>query len=208
MPTARLRIQIPEGVWVSDVSTSHPDVRFRVLTAQVADDRGVGVVEVAGAKDDVEDAVEDAREHPTLSDVEVLEDSEDSTLMQFETQVPLLMTASNESGAPFETPFEISEGEGVWDVTSARSSLSDLGRRLDDIGVEYEVEHVRMVEEDSLLTDRQRDLVERAIREGYYDTPREATLSEVAEAAGLAKSTTSETLHRAEGKIVKDYFGA
>lgn len=207
MPTARLRIQVPEGVWVSDVSRSHPDVRFRVLTAQVADGSGVGVVELRGPEPQVDEAIEEAFGHPTLEEVEVLEDAEDATLLQFETKAPLMMRAASESGAPFETPFEIKDGEGVWDVTSARSSLSNLGRRLDDLGVEYEIEHVRTVEGGSLLTDRQRELVELAIMEGYYDTPRKATLSEVAEAAGLAKSTASETLHRAEEKIVKDYLG-
>ncbi len=205
MPTARLRIQVPEGVWVSDVSRSHPDVRFRVITVQVADGDGVGVVELRGDPDEVEEAVEDARDHPTTTGVDVVEDTDDTTLLQFHTQAPLLMTAASESGAPFETPFEIQDGEGVWDVTSARSSLSDLSRRLDDLGVEYEIQHVRMVDEDSLLTDRQRELLDLAISEGYYDTPRESSLSEVAEEADLAKSTASETLHRAEGKIVKDY---
>lgn len=205
MPTARLRIEVPEGVWVSDVSRSHPEVRFRVVTVQVADGEGVGVVELRGGPEQVAAAIDAAESHPTLSDLDVLEESENTTLIQFQTEAPLLMTAASESGAPFETPFEIQEGEGVWDVTSARSSLSKLSRRLEDLGINYEIEHVRMVDDDSLLTERQRELVDLAIAEGYYDTPRESTLSEVAEEAGLAKSTASETLHRAEGKIVKEY---
>jgi len=40
----------------------------------------------------------------------------------------------------------------------------------------------------------------------YYDTQREVSLSELANEFGIAKSTCSEVLHRAEGKIVKEFL--
>jgi len=40
----------------------------------------------------------------------------------------------------------------------------------------------------------------------YYDTQREVSLSELANEFGIAKSTCSEVLHRAEGTIVKEFF--
>jgi predicted DNA binding protein len=56
-----------------------------------------------------------------------------------------------------------------------------------------------------LLTDQQRRLLVTAVEMGYYDTPRECTLTELAEEADLAKSTTSVTLHRAEETVVKEF---
>lgn len=44
-----------------------------------------------------------------------------------------------------------------------------------------------------------------AVEAGYYDTPRDCTLTDLAETVGLAKSTCSETLHRAEGQIIKQF---
>ncbi|MGK2230049.1 MAG: putative DNA binding protein, partial [Methanobacteriota archaeon] len=41
---------------------------------------------------------------------------------------------------------------------------------------------------------------------GYYDTPREISLSEVANEMDIAKSTCSEILHRAEGKVVSEFL--
>ena len=63
------------------------------------------------------------------------------------------------------------------------------------------------METDHLLTDRQRTPVETAVAEGYYDTPRDCTLTELAEEVDVAKSTASETLHRAEGKIIEQLVG-
>jgi hypothetical protein len=56
-----------------------------------------------------------------------------------------------------------------------------------------------------LLTDQQRNLLVTAVEMGYYDTPRESTLTEVATAVDLAKSTASVTLHRAEERVVKEF---
>lgn len=45
-----------------------------------------------------------------------------------------------------------------------------------------------------------------AVEAGYYDTPRTCTLTELADEVGLAKSTCSEILHRAEEIIVKEFI--
>jgi predicted DNA binding protein len=44
-----------------------------------------------------------------------------------------------------------------------------------------------------------------AVECGYYDTPRECSLTELAGELGVAKSTCSETLHRIEEVVVKRF---
>jgi predicted DNA binding protein len=43
------------------------------------------------------------------------------------------------------------------------------------------------------------------VERGYYDTPRTCTLTELADHLGIAKSTASERLHRAEGAIIRAF---
>jgi predicted DNA binding protein len=57
-----------------------------------------------------------------------------------------------------------------------------------------------------LLSDKQRELVRAAVEKGYYDTPRTSSLTELAEEVGIAKSTCSETLHRAEETMIKQFM--
>ena len=45
-----------------------------------------------------------------------------------------------------------------------------------------------------------------AVDHGYYDTPRACSLTELAEEVGIAKSTCSETLHRAEETMIKQFM--
>ncbi|NHN60269.1 MULTISPECIES: helix-turn-helix domain-containing protein [Halorussus] len=204
MPTAKLHITLPEGIWISEVSTAHPDAEFRVLAAFPAEETGVGLLEVTssdlpavvGAMDDREDIVR----------LDLQQASEESALVEFETTAPLLLFSVQESGLPLELPFTIVDGVAEVELTASRDRLSAFTAQLEAFGMSFDVEYVReLVNSESLLTDRQRELLNAAVDEGYYDTPRECSLTELAEEAGVAKSTASETLHRVEEKIVKEY---
>lgn len=56
----------------------------------------------------------------------------------------------------------------------------------------------------SLLTDRQRELLELAIDAGYYEIPRRATLDDLAERAGVSAGTVGEHLRKIESKIITE----
>ncbi|WEL17029.1 Transcriptional regulator, contains HTH domain [Halorhabdus sp. SVX81] len=58
------------------------------------------------------------------------------------------------------------------------------------------------------LTGRQLELVETAAELGYYEVPREASLEAVADAAGVARSTASTVLRRAESAVMGALVGA
>jgi len=204
MPRAELTVTIPEDVWIGAVSRSYPETRIRVLSAVADEDAGVGLVELAGA--DVGGVVSGLRRREEVTELTVLSRGRDRTLVQFETSVPLLLFPIQGSGVPLEFPFDIEGGQASWELLAPRERLSELGEQLDALGVEFTVETItRQVESEQLLTDRQQRLIREAVERGYYDTPRECSLTSLAEELGIAKSTASETLHRAEGKIIKEF---
>ncbi|OYR58413.1 helix-turn-helix domain-containing protein [Halorubrum halodurans] len=53
------------------------------------------------------------------------------------------------------------------------------------------------------LSDRQREALRAAVELGYYDTPREATHADIAEALGCAPNTASDHLQKGEAKLVR-----
>ncbi|MFB6142224.1 MAG: helix-turn-helix domain-containing protein [Halorientalis sp.] len=205
MPRAKLRVRLPRQMWVGDVSTDHPDVEFRVLAALPTEETGVGLVELTGP--DLEAVVAAMRDRAAVLSLDVLGGSDDRLLVQFGTSEPLLLFSVRESGIPLEPPVEIRDGRATVEVTASQDSLSQFGTQLEQFGMTYDVEYVqRSVEAtDDLLTERQRDIVLAAVEQGYYDTPRTCSLTELADHLGMAKSTASETLHRAEEAIVKEF---
>ncbi|WP_435146349.1 helix-turn-helix domain-containing protein [Halobaculum sp. P14] len=205
MPQANLTITIPEGVWVGDVSRSYPDAAIRILAALTGDDAGVGLAEITAA--DLRDIVADIQSDETVTELEILQQYEDTVLLQFETTMPLLLLPVQDSGVPLSMPFTIRDGQAEWEITAPQHRLSELATQLDQFGIPFTVNEVHQhIEPEQLLTDRQLRLLTSAVENGYYDTPRGCSLTELAETLDLAKSTCSETLHRAEERVVKQFI--
>jgi predicted DNA binding protein len=205
MPRANLTVTIPDGVWIRDVSRAYPDAAIRILAAFADDDAGVGLAEITAA--DLRGIVADVEASESVTELEVLQQYEDTVLVQFETTTPLLLLPVRDSGVPLTMPFTIRDGEAEWTLTAPQSRLSELGTQLDEFGIPFTVNEVTQhIEVERLLTERQLSLVREAVERGYYDTPRRCSLTELAEALDLAKSTCSETLHRAEETIVKRFL--
>jgi len=204
MTHAELTVTLPEGTWITDVSAAYPDATFRVLAALPGSEAGFGLVEIT--TEDPRPVLSSMEDHEGITRLELLQAGADRVMVQFETTQPLLLFSAKESRMPIELPVDIVDGSTTLELTASRDKLSELGRQLENFGLEYDVEYVSpRAESDRLLTDRQRELLSTAIEMGYYDTPRESSMTDLAEELGIAKSTCSETLHRAEEKVVKRF---
>jgi hypothetical protein len=205
MPQANLTITIPDGIWIGDVSRTHPDAKVRILAALAGEDTGVGLAEITAS--DVPDVVADIQADDSVTELEILQQYEETVLLQFETTMPLLLFPVQDSGVPLTMPFTIQNGQAEWEITAPQHRLSALGTQLEEFGIPFTVNEIHQhVEPEQLLTDRQLRLVQDAVKHGYYDTPRQCSLTELAAELDLAKSTCSETLHRAEEKIIKQFL--
>ncbi len=205
MPEARLHITVPEEVWVGELTREYPATRLKILAAMSDGHQGgVGLAEIYS--DSVEAVIEDMRQYEAIREVNVFETPDDRALIQFETARPLLLVAAQDAGIPLEMPFEISDGTVTWGVTAPSDRLSELGTQLRTLGLSFTIDYIQQeITGDQLLTDSQDKLIEMALECGYYDTPRTCSLTELADEVDRAKSTVSETLHRAESKIIKQY---
>jgi hypothetical protein len=204
MSHARLTVTLPEVVWIGAVSRAYPDVTFEVLAALPADEHGVGLVELSGA--DVLPAVSAMEDHEAVTSVSVVGTTPDEAVIQFETTEPLLLFSARESGVPLQPPITIRDGKATLELTTSRDRLAAMADQLEAMGMEYHVEWIKeSVDPERVLTARQRELVLEAVEAGYYDSPRGCSLTDLADDLGLAASTLSETLHRAEGKIVREF---
>ena len=206
MPRASVDVAIPTDAWMNEVSTALPEVTFRVVSAFLRDGAGIGVLEVAAADplavlgrlDDV----------PEITRLELLWSDERAALVQFETAEPALLQVAHGAGVPVGTPFEVRDGRARWELTTTHDRLGRLREDLDAAGIDFVLEYVRSFDEEqstALLTDRQREVLLAARELGYYDVPRTASLTDVADSLGIAKATASDTLHRAESHLV-DWF--
>jgi predicted DNA binding protein len=119
-------------------------------------------------------------------------------------------------------PFRISDGSELWNVGfdtsgAADEALADLERE-NDFTVEKRdatthedyLDVVRNVEAATELLEGCRELsaverrtLRRAVEGGYFETPRDATLSTLASEFDVSKTAVSKNLRRGEGKVLE-----
>lgn len=206
MPKTRLQLTLPEDVWLGELTRQYPAATFRVLAALSNDRTGVGLAKIES--ESLDDLLAEMGDYDDVVELEVLNRTDDSALIQFETTLPLLLLPARDSGVPLEMPFELANGAAIWEVTAPSDRLSELATQLRTFDITFQIDYLQQeIEQDQLLTETQTELVQTAIEQGYYDTPRTCSLTDLACELDIAKSTASETLHRAEEKIVKQFMG-
>ena len=203
MPHAKLAIDIPDHIWIGDLSTTHPEVIFQVVTSIPGEGTGIGLVRLIAT--DPLPIITDVQARDDVEDLDLLWKHDDEALLQIQTANPLPLLPVLRAGVPLKMPFDIQDGEATWEVTTSTSRLSSLRDHLDDLNIGFSIDYVREIDAsqaDQLLTNRQQEVLMAAVKAGYYRAPRESTLGDVAETLDIANATCSDVLHRAEGHII------
>jgi predicted DNA binding protein len=199
--SARFRIQLPEHLWVSELSREFPRTEFRLLSGYRTDDRAVELGEVVG--ESPEQAAAAMADHRAIETYELLETDSRRALGKYETTQTALYDFAEASALTIEFPVDVDRGWYTFDLTGTREELDKLDAVLSESPLSYELQSlVTRTDPDSLVTDRQREVLEAAVREGYFAVPRECTLAELAEQIGIDKSTASTILRRGQQRLV------
>jgi len=205
MINAQFRIQLPEHIWVAQLSSEFPRATFRLLSGYRLDDRALELGETLTETPD--EIVTRMRDHPSILEYELLEADDRRALGKYETADTDLYDFAEVSALAIEFPIDVQNGWYEFDLTGTREELDRLQGVLEESPLSYELlSLVRTTETEALLTDRQRELLETAVRNGYFEVPRECTLADLAGALDIDKSTASTVLRRGEARLVKSFL--
>jgi len=207
MRTATIRLSPPEeGLHPAEREVAaRPNVELEVIDhlTGLADGTAVLLCRLRGDRSAVEDALTAATgivdHHLTAVDRTVY------AHVHFEPTetARALLELRRSHELVVETPIRWRFDGRVGDHATLQAAVADLpealGVELVEIGA-YEPAADRA---ESLLTDRQLEVLDAALAVGYYEEPREGTQADVAEVVGLAPATVGEHLRRIEGKVLR-----
>jgi predicted DNA binding protein len=202
MIKAKFHVQLPDVTWIADVSRAYPDATFRLLTGFRAGSSAIELGEVdATDPGAVTEAIE---EHPSIVSFRELERTDETAIARYETTDTDLYEAVERSSVPPEYPVTVRDGWQEYEFTGSREELSRFRSGVEAAGLSYELRSVVGTDDAAgLLTDRQREVLRAAHREGYFEVPRECTLADLAASLDIDKSTASEILRRGEASVLQ-----
>ncbi|AUV84260.1 helix-turn-helix domain-containing protein (plasmid) [Salinigranum rubrum] len=205
MPRVQLRLNAaPIDDWLADTSTEFPDAEFRILSALPQEDQIFDIVEVTTDNGDA--VVRHFEGDPEVSAFELIHADGDAIIIQFLIPVSDTYDALVSSGIIPQQPVLLQEGWYSTEITASHARLTEYSETLASAGAPYQVVSLSQSHGSrELLTDRQWEFVNEAVHRGFYATPRECTLTGLAEALDVNVSAMSRLRHRAESRIIKQF---
>lgn len=203
-PVERLHPTIP-------TLTETPDVTPVAIhqTRLLDDGTEVTLLGVRGDLDRLADALADL---PTLLGFEIAGERDGTVYChsQPHDRAKRLLSVQSQSELVLRMPLRFT-GDGGLRVTLIGDD-AEFQRAVEGLPAEldFAVERIGDYRPDaetlrSTLTDRQREVLDVAIRAGYYENPRQVSQREVAERLGITPGTVSQTLRRIESNVFSEF---
>ena len=218
MLTAKVCVQYDDD-WTAEL-TKH-DVFAEFLASTFRDRRYIGIL--ALETDEMDRALDVIRSHSSIDTVDVVERFENHSgrsaatvfLRGHLSELTPLETLLYEGYLPIG-PTKLENGRECFDLLlNDRDELSDAIELLSDYG-SVSVEHIsddfrreitpsRTQWQDLLssIPPRRREILNKAVEDGYFEIPRQVTLEELADDADITKSTASNHLRKAQRQLVE-----
>ncbi|WP_331236171.1 helix-turn-helix domain-containing protein [Natronorarus salvus] len=205
-------------------TTDDVDIAFSAVQWQLdtdAEELETRLIAKAGSTGALETGLRRLREHRNMNDCYVLSKRDGVAQIGTVIEQTNAMHAIQRNGGYITGPFHIEDGREHWHVgfdddEAEAETLSELERHN-----EFDVENrdrfgattlfdllensdsaLRLLDGCRSLTETERETFEVASRFGYYETPRGATLADLADHFEISKTAVSMTLRRGERKIL------
>lgn len=190
----RIEVRLPEGHWSGDVSRKRPEAVLRIEETMPLG-RGRGVAKISSSSG----LAVELNAHPGIDEVRELGSN------RYEVDIAPkgggYIKEIRDVGVIPQSPFEVRDGWVDWTIECSADKSRELVQLLREGGTPYRVVSTRSTGS-RMLTPKQRLIFDSALNEGYWDTPRRITLSDLANLLGLSKSTLSVHLHKIEGIVL------
>lgn len=170
--------------------------------------RSMFLLDISAPEEAISQVVAGLRSLPDVERMYSTSETKNGALCVAVLQRPPICQAATATGVLcLKCPLNCRGEELVWDVLiKDPHSLKNLFERLNGLGIQARVKEISEVKRDSVLTHRQREVMNKAISLGYFEFPRKIGLTQLAEVLQIKASTLSEILRSAQRKILARYM--
>jgi predicted DNA binding protein len=204
MIEAALRVDLPCS-WVTQLTSEFGATVGVVEQKDLAEGVLQSLVEIEVEDGDPATVVKALEENPLVSKVEAVISPQGKIMATLQVRNCQACQTLTESECFLTDATALADGGLVWHILAPnRAAVEELVQSLD--GKEPELLSIQSVKAAGMLTDRQEKVISLAYDLGYFEFPKQISLTKLAEKLGVAKSTLSEILRTGEAKVLHAYF--
>ncbi len=206
MLDAQLLVRIPKN-WMSEV-TERFGLRLRIVDRKPYGEHGVqDLVEIELGDENPEEVLAAVRANGFVAKASLQASEKGRALADVSTRCMACRTLAS-SNCFLVRANTRPDGLLEWElVAEDRPQVSALIQRLEKVGCDVTLGHLKEVEDDEALTRRQEEILRVAFERGYFDYPKRVNIRDLAAAFHVSISTISEILRKGQTKVFAAYFG-
>lgn len=167
------------------------------------------------------------RDHRNMTDYQLFTRQGDTAVIRTTIEETNAMSTITDHGGYITGPFYIEDGTETWQVGFDDGGTADETLYALEKNNDFEVEDRRPLELNQLfdvmhnadaasalldacraLSEVERDTIQQAANSGYFETPREATLSTLADEFDVSTTAVSKNMRRGEKKVLRSLVTA
>lgn len=199
---ATFEITMPNKLWIAALSEKYPNIKFEILSILPTEEMvGNSLVKVSGSG--TAQILKEIRAHPSCLELHIIDDSTNSKIFNVKTNDPWLLISLIKSEVILKMPVIVQNGRAIWEMLAPHDKIASLNGLLQENNVKFLVKRIVRYKKEVNLTQRQSEVLDLALKSGYYEIPRKTTLTELADQLNIAKSTLSGILRRIDKKLIQ-----
>ena len=202
---ARVKIRFPDKIWISQIFNNYKDLQMEIsyfLPYDIEKSIGNALIEIQHYK--IDEVIEEIKHHPSVFEFSLLEKEEHRAKFNVKTKDPYLLYGVIKCGVLVNFPVNVKEGYAYWRLIATRERIDELLTLFDEKHINYELLRIgnapyEITDEKNKLSLEESEVLEHAIKSGFFEVPRKISLEELANKLGKSKSALSVMLR----KIIK-----
>ncbi len=203
----KLSIDIPQDKWLATFNKKYPELTFHILSnILIGEELGITSFQIRGPS--VTRFVADFKENLAKSGSQILFEGEDLVILNVKEEDPWILNTLVKTELLITYPVLVKDGKIRIGAITNRSKVDRFLLQLKKKDIRAEIQHIGYYYKSTLLTQRQNEIVNLAYQKGFFNIPRNLSLSEFAQDLKISKSALSETLRRIFKKLAHNYLNS
>ncbi len=205
---ARVMVEFPEESWLGHISRLFPnqEIEIQSILPSLPSPHLLKIFnnilfKIKNANwEELLTVIED---NPTVVKIHKWAIQTDEVLANIQSEDTFVLRLMLQSECILKYPIVVRDGKSTWELLAPRNKVDHLLSLCDESHVRYQllgIEPFQNQTEQVALTKRQEQVLEAALKFGYYEIPRRISLSTLAERLNIATSTLSGILRRISKK--------
>ncbi len=208
---ARVKIKFPDEIWISDVFGKFPNVKMEIeyfLPYDLEKSIGNSIIEIQDFN--INEVINSIKNHSSVQDFTILEQDEYKVRFNVKTRDPYLLYALIKCGVLVKFPVNVRDGYAYWRLISSRKNIDILLTIFEQKNIDFELLRIGtspyiLDEQKERLSIEESQVLNEAIKQGFFEIPRLISLEELAKNLGRSKSALSVMLRKIiKKKVVMD----